>query len=276
MEKSTARILVLFFASCFWLGNAFAAESLRLVTAPRSWLEYSFWVELDEDVYSGLLTLQGEYAPCRRVSVYLDGSYRLLSYSYDYSLRDGYIHNYAKLHVSGLDETYVGVKTLIYGPLGLDINWRFPPRDGSQKNRFQRLNVEPYGVFSLAKNLELGASVRYDTFLEDKNFLPGDELGAKASVVWRPFDVPGKAPTWLFAGTALFQSRVQESENHNLKKPYQKMDDIYQGLKMKVSAKRYFDFMKVPFGVGLDYEIHTGTFFGFETGHRIAVTLSAN
>lgn len=275
MEKILRNILMLLCACCLWIGDALAVESLRPVSAPRSWLEYTFSAELDEDVYSGLLSLQGEYAFCTQFSVYLDGSYRLLSYSYEYAM-DGYIHNYANLHVSGLDETYVGLKSLIYGPFGLDVNWRLPPRDGSRKNRFQRMNLEPYGMFSITKRLDVGASIRYNAFLEDRNYKPGDELGVKAGVVWRPFDVQGEPPLWTFAGTALFQTRLEESENRNMKKAYRKMDDIYQGLKMKFSAVRYFDFMKVPFGIGLNYEIHQGTLFGFETGHRIGITLRAN
>lgn len=254
---------------------AVATESLRPVSSPHSFIEYSFVAELDEDVYSGDLALGAQYAPCDCFGVYLDGAYRMLSYSYEFS-KEGYIHNYAKLHVSGLNETYLGLKMMPYRNFGVDVNWRFPPREGSQKNRFHRLNVEPFGVFSLGKRLNLGASIRYNTFLEDKNFLPGDELGVKASLVWRPFDEPGESPKWAFSEVVLFQSRLQESRNHNLKKPYEKMDDIYLGFKMKFSAMRYFDFMKVPFGVGLNYEIHQGTLFGFESGHRIGVTFSAN
>lgn len=266
---------LIFSVLVLWIGDGFATENLLPVSGPRSLLEYSFAAELDDDVYSGDLSLSAQYAFCNCFGVYLESSYRLLSYSYEYST-EGYVHNYAKLHVSGLNETYLGFKMMAFRNFGVNWNWRFPPREGSQKERFHRMNVEPFGIFLLAKNLELGTSLRYDTFLERKYFQPGDELGAKVSMVWRPFDNPGSAPQWMFAGTALFQTRIQESENHNLKKPYQKMDDIYQGLRMRVSARRYFDFMKVPFGVGLDYEIHTGTLFGFETGHRIGVTLSAN
>ncbi len=275
MNKSFRNILVLLCACFLGLGNGVATESLRPVAAPRTFVEYAIEAELDEDVYSGDLSLSAEYTPCDCFGIYLDGAYRMLSYSYEYST-EGYIHNYANLHVSGFNETYLGFKTMVYRNFGVDVNWRFPPGEGSQKNRFHRLNVEPYGVFPLVKNLELGVSFRYNTFLEDKNYKPGDELGLKASVAWRPFDEPGESPLWVFSGVALFQARIEESENHNMKKAYQKMDDIYQGFKMKLSVRRYFDFMKVPFGVGMDYEIHTGTLFGFETGHRIGVHISFN
>lgn len=254
---------------------SFATETLRPVSVPRSFIGYGFAAELDDDIYSGDLSLSAQYAPCDCFGIYADVSYRLLSYSYEFS-SEGYIHNYAKLHVSGLNETYLGFKMMANDHFGMDMNWRLPPREGSQKNRFHRLNVEPFGTFSITKRLDAGVSLRYNTFLEKQNYKPGDEVGVKASILWCPFDVPGEAPLWNFAGTALFQMRIEESENRNMEKAYRKMDDIYQGFKMKFSAMRYFDFMKVPFGVGIDYEIHQGTLFGFETGHRIGVTLSAN
>ena len=272
MKRVSLHVLVLL---CFCLQSAGGSELIYPVATPHSRLEYVFAAELDDDLYSGDLVLSGEYAPCDCFSVYLDGSYRLLSYSYEYSSK-GYVHNYAKLHVNGLNETYLGVKMMAFRNFGVNAGWRFPPREGSQKERFHRLNVEPFVVLDLSRNLELGASFRYDTFLERKLYKPGDELGLRASIVWKPLMEPGEVSGWTFSETVLFQTRIQESENRGLDKPYRQMDDIYQGFKMKFTAMRFLDFLKVPFGVGLNYELQRGTLFGFETGHRIGIVLRAN
>ena len=49
------------------------------------------------------------------------------------------------------------------------------------------------------------------------------------------------------------------------------MQDKYRGMKMKFDAAHYFSIFKVPVGFGLNYEIHEGTLFGFETGHRVGI-----
>ena len=69
------------------------------------------------------------------------------------------------------------------------------------------------------------------------------------------------------------QARIEESENRNLAKPYRKMKDEFRGMKMKFNAARYFSIFKVPVGFGLNYEVHEGNLFGFETGHRIGLYL---
>lgn len=266
-----------------WATWSGATEILHSVDSPRSFFEYSFFAELDDDVYSGDLIASGMFAPCDCFGIYADVSYRLLGYSYEYS-KEGYVHNYANLHIRGFNETYAGFKMMANSNFGVDVGWRFLPGGGSQKNRFQRLNVEPFGMFPISDRLRLGMSLRYNTFLERKNYKPGDEVGLKASFIWRPFvEKTHVTPAgtrekigWTFTETFLFQARVQQSENLNMKAGYRKMDDQYVGYKMRFEALRYFDFMKVPFGIGLNYEIHQGTLFGFETGHRIGFVLRAN
>ena len=160
----------------FLLGvAAHATEILHPILPPTSKASVQGIVELDEDVYSGDMTVSLEYAPFSRFSIYADGAFRFLSYSYEYST-EGYIHNYCNLHVNGFNETYVGAKGMILPYLGLNVGWQFPPGEGSQKNRFHRLNVEPFGLLQFSRQLTLGTAIRYNTFLEDKNFKPGDEI----------------------------------------------------------------------------------------------------
>ena len=99
---------VLLFASV----ASFATESLHPIAAPTTSLGVQGTVELDEDVYSGDLEVSAEYAVHPRLSLYVDGAFRFLSYSYEYST-EGYIHNYCNLHVNGFNETYVGAKGMI-------------------------------------------------------------------------------------------------------------------------------------------------------------------
>ena len=248
----------------------FATESLHPVLPPATNASVQGTVELDEDVYSGDMELSLEYAPHPRISLYLDGAFRFLSYSYEFST-SGYIHNYCNLHVNGFNETYAGIKLLLLPNLGMNLGWRFPPGEGSQKNRFHRLNLEPFGTFQFSKRLSLGTSLRYNTFLEDKNYKPGNEIGFKASFVWQPGWNDSLNTGWKFSETFLYQARIKESRNKNLDEPYQKMDDKYRGMKMRFDAMRYFNLFQKSIGIGLNYEIHEGTLFGFETGHRIGI-----
>lgn len=244
---------------------AHATETMHPIKFPTTQVAIAGTVELNDDVYSSDLTFSAEYAPISRFSVYADGSFRFLSYSYEYSTK-GYIHNYCNLHVNGFNETYVGVKALIWRGLGLDLNWRFPPGEGSQLNRFHRLKVEPFNVWSISSTFTLGTSIRYSTFLEAENFKPGDELGLRATLDWK-FD------HWEFTQMYLYQARITESENRNLKGKYKQMKDKYRGIKFDYEIMRHFDFFKVPFGIGINYQIHKGTQFGFETGHQIGLKL---
>ena len=246
---------------------AFATENMHPIVPPTTAVSVQGTVELDEDVYSGDMEVSAEYALHPRVSLYVDGAFRFLSYSYEYST-NGYIHNYCNLHVNGFNETYIGIKALLHPHLGINLGWQFPPGEGSQKNRFHRLNLEPYSLLHVSKHLLVGTAFRYNTFLEDKNYKPGNEIGFKTSLVWKPGWNDSLNTGWQLSETFLYQARIEESENRNLDKPYRGMKDKYRGMKMKFDAMRYFSIFKIPVGFGLNYEIHEGTLFGFETGHR--------
>lgn len=259
----------------FWLicpALLWATESLHPVLPPQTRANISGSFELDDDVYSTDLNVSAEFAPFDRISVYADAAFRFMSYSYEYSTK-GYIHNYCNLHVNGFNETYLGVKGMLWKNLGLDISWRFPPGEGSQINRFHRLNIEPFAFLRFTERLTLGTSFRYDAFLEDRNYKPGDEVGIKASLVWKFWWNADKATGWQFSEVFLFQKRIEDSENRNLAKPYRSMMDQYKGFKMNFDLVRYFSIFSQPVGFGLNYEIHKGNLFGFETGHRIGLEM---
>lgn len=52
------------------------------------------------------------------------------------------------------------------------------------------------------------------------------------------------------------------------------MKDKYRGMKMKFDAIRYFNILDLSVGFGLNYEIHEGTLFGLETGHRVGIEIN--
>jgi len=253
---------------------AHATEVLHPILPPASSLSIQGTEELDEDVYSTDMAVSLEYAPLSRISLYVDGSFRFMSYSYEYAT-EGYLHNYCNLHVNGFNETYAGIRGILYKNIGLDLGWRFPPGEGSQKNRFHRLNVEPFTYLQFSRHLVLGTSLRYNMFLEDKNYMPGDEIGIKASFVWSPGRNDSLHTGWKFSEVFLYQARISDSENRNLDKRFRKMDDKYRGYKMKFDATRFFRIYGLPVGIGFNYEIHDGTLFGFETGHRVGIYLQA-
>ena len=269
MNKFVGCLVLIGFVTCF------ATESLHPISLPTSLFSVQGTVELDEDIYSGDLEISAEYAVHPRLSLYVDGTFRFLSYSYEFST-EGYIHNYCNLHVNGFNETYVGAKGMMLPYLGLNVGWQFPPGEGSQKNRFHRLNVEPFSLLQVSRRLTLGTAVRYNMFLEDKNYKPGDEIGIKASFVWKPGWNDEKRTGWMLSETFLYQTRIKDSENRNLAKKYRKMDDKYNGYKIKFDAVRYLSAYGLPFGFGINYEIHDGTLFGFETGHRIGLYLQVS
>lgn len=249
-----------------------AAEVLHPILPPATQLGINGAVDLDDDVYSADMNLSAEFAPISRFSLYADGAFRFLSYSYEYSMK-GYVHNYCNLHVNGFNETYLGAKAILWKNIGLDINWRFPPGEGSRQNRFHRLNVEPFTLLQFSRHLTLGTAIRYNTFLEDSNYKPGDEFGLRGSLVYK-FLWNGESQTgWQFTEQFHYQVRIQESENKNLGKPFRKMDDKYSGLKLHFDLVRYFNLFSTPIAFGLNYEIKNGTLFGHETGHRIAIEM---
>ena len=249
-----------------------ATENLHPIMPPATSLSVQGDFELDEDVYSADMDVSAEYAILPQLSLYIDGTFRFLSYSYEYST-EGYIHNYCNLHVNGFNETYVGAKWLALPYLGLNAGWRFPPGEGSQKNRFHRLNIEPFSLFQFSKDLSFGTALRYNTFLEDKNYKPGDEIGFKASLAWKLGWNDSLNTGWQLSEVFLYQARIEESENRNLAGTYRAMKDKYRGMKMKFDAIRFIRIFGLPIGFGLNYEIHKGTLFGFETGHRLGIEM---
>lgn len=263
------------FASCFLalLPIAlWATETLHPVRPPTTSLSTAGVFELIDDRYSVDAAVSLEIAPIEWISIYADGSFRFMSYSYEMSVK-GYEHNYCNLHVNGFNETYLGTKILPLNNFGLDVNWRFPPGEGSQKYRFHRLNVEPFAFLHISKILLGGLSLRYNTFLEDAKYKPGDEIGGKASLILKFLWVEHMQTGWILESTFLYQRRIQESENRNLDKPYRAMKDKYQGAKLRLDLTRHFELFEKKIGFGIDYEINEGTLFGFETGHRIGLHL---
>ena len=249
---------------------AFARETISPVRAPESFAQFGALAELRDDVYSGDLNWAGEYAPCNCFSIYGDFSYRLVSYEWNTMAHDQ-IHEMVNLRVNGLNESYLGTKLMPFPFAGVDINWRFPPREGSRVNRFHRLGVSPYGLYAFSRNMTLGAAAEYFTFLEERDFQPGDELGLKGSISWKLLWDRDDQSGWKFDYVFLYRWRIQESENLSLDKPYRKMDDLYRGFRMRVDAARYYAVLKRSLGVGLFYEMNRGYLFGFETGHAFGL-----
>lgn len=250
-----------------------ATEVLHPVLPPATNINIEATFELNDDVYSLDSKVSAEFSPVQRFSLYIDASFRFLSYSYEYST-EGYIHNYCNLHVNGFNETYLGLRSLVYKNIGVDVSWRLPPGEGSQLQRFHRLSFEPFTYLQISHALTVGTSFRYNKFLEDKNYEPGDEVGFKASFVWKLGWDDSLKTGWKFSETFLYGARIKDSENKNLDKPYRKMDDRYRGFKMRFDAMRSFNLLGLPIGIGIDYEIHKGHLFGFETGHRIGAYLN--
>ncbi len=255
--------------------SSLATEVLHPILPPANAFAFKGVCELDEDVYSGDLIASVELSPVKRLGFYSDASFRLLSYSYEYSMK-GYVHNYANLHVNGFNETYVGAKALFTRHLGFDLNWRLPPGEGSQKQRFHRFGFAPFAVYGFGENLQLGTMFRYNIFLEDANYKPGDEIGVMASFVWRPFWKAHEKSGWQLTEIFLYQARIEESENRNMLGPYRKMDDAYRGMKLQYEVVRYFDLFGFLTGIGLNYEMHEGNLFGLETGHRLGFSIKVN
>ena len=85
---------------------ALATENLHPILPPTTGIAVQGAFELDEDVYSLDMDVAAEYAIIPRyLSLYVDGAFRFLGVSYEYST-EGYLHNYCNLHVNGFNETY--------------------------------------------------------------------------------------------------------------------------------------------------------------------------
>lgn len=255
--------------------SVFATEALKPVAPPQSYIAVGGVAELRDDVYSGDLGWTIEVAPCNCFSVYTDMSYRFLSYEWDTGWSDEN-HDPVNLHVNGLNESFVGMKIFPIQYFGVDLSWRFLPGDGGQMERFERLGVEPMGVYPFSRNLLLGLSFQYYTFVERKNFQPGDEIGIKASFVWKFLWDRADRTGWIVDYAFLYRKRVGESENYNLAEPYQKMDDDYNGIRMKAAISYSFGWFPFPFALGFAGEMTRGYLFGFETGHRAELFIRAD
>ena len=249
---------------------AFARETVSPVRAPESFVLLGALAELRDDVYSGDINVAGEYAPCNCFSIYGDFAYRLVSYEWNTMAHDQ-IHEMVNLQVNGLNESYLGMKLVPLPFAGVDVSWRFPPREGSRVNRFHRLGVSPFGLYEFSRNMTLGAAAEYFTFLEERDFQPGDELGLKGSMSWKFLLDRDDHSGWKFDYVFLYRWRIQESENLSLRKPYRKMDDLYRGYKMRLDAARYFSSFGNSLGVALFYEMNRGYLFGMETGHTLGL-----
>lgn len=258
----------LFLLVCFLCALGNATEPLRPLYAPQTSIKFGAVAELRDDVYSADLGWSVELAFCKCLSIYTDMSYRLVSIEFDTMLHDQ-IHEMVNLQVNGLNESFVGAKIMPIDNAGVVVNWRFKPGEGSRIERFMRLGVEPFALYPFSKRLLLGASFQYYTFLEDRNFQPGDEVGLKASFIWNFIWDENRQSGWQAGYAFLFRWRIEESENHNLDKEFQKMDDLYRGFRMRGELSRHVEWFPFPFSLGLAYEMNRGNLFGFETGHRI-------
>ena len=266
IRKTLKVVLLLGLASI----ATFARETVSPVRAPESFVLLGALAELRDDVYSGDINVAGEYAPCNCFSIYGDFAYRLVSYEWNTMAHDQ-IHEMVNLRVNGLNESYLGTKLMPFPFAGVDVSWRLPPREGSRVNRFHRLGVSPFGLYEFSRNMALGAAAEYFTFLEERDFQPGDELGLKGSISWKLLWDRDDHSGWKFDYVFLYRWRIQESENLNLQKPYRKMDDLYRGYKMRVDAARYFSSFGNSLGIALFYEMNRGHLFGMETGHTLGL-----
>ncbi|PWJ64207.1 hypothetical protein SAMN05720473_10482 [Fibrobacter sp. UWB15] len=250
--------------------SLFARETVSPVRAPESYVLLGGIAELRDDVYSGDINMAGEFAPCNCFSVYGDFAYRLVSYEWNTMAHDQ-IHERVNLQVNGLNESYLGVKLMPFSFAGVDVNWRLPPREGSRVNRFYRIGVTPYGLYDVSRRMTIGAALEYLTFLEERNFQPGDELGLKGSFSWKLLWDSDEYSGWKLDYVILYRWRIQESRNLNLDKPYQKMDDLERGFRLRVDAAHYFSIFRNSLGAALFYEMNRGHLFGMETGHTLGI-----
>lgn len=250
--------------------SLFARETVSPVRAPESYVLFGGIAELRDDVYSGDLNGAGEFAPCNCFSIYGDFAYRLVSYEWDTKLHNQN-HEAVNLRINGLNESYLGMKLMPFPFVGLDVSWRLPPREGSRVNRFHRMGVSPFGLYDFSRNMTLGAAAEYYTFLEERNFQPGDELGLKGSISWKLLWDRNDYSGWKFDYVFLYRWRIQESENLNLDKPYRKMKDLERGFRMRVDAGRYYSVLGNSLGFALFYEMNRGYLFGMETGHTLGL-----
>lgn len=246
------------------LSMVHSAEMLRPVYSPENSVLVGAGAVLDDDVYSLDVVASGEWAFCECFSVYGDVSYRTLSYEFDTMWHDQ-IHEKVNLHVNGFNSALFGFKYFPISYAGIGMHFRTPPGSGDLKDH-SRLGIEGVGVYPFSDQMKLGASIEYLENLDEDDFEWGDEIGAKLSIVW-------KVDLWRVQNVFLYRHRLTESRNLSMDENFQKMDDLYGGLKLRWSVARYWMVSKVPVGIEIAYEMSRGNLFGFETGHRIDLFL---
>lgn len=254
----------------FFTIHSAARESIQPIAKPSNSFTLGGTAELLDDVYSADLNTAIEIAPCNCLSIYGNASYRFASYKYDVMLHDQR-HEAINLKINGFNEPYLGTKIVPSPFWGIDLAWRFLPGNGSQQNKFQRLSIAPMALYEFSPNLELGLSIGYHTFLKRKNFNPGNEIGLKGSLIWHILWNSNRHSGIELSHVFLYRWRISESENLNMAKQYQKMDDKYRGFRMRTDVVRYFNLKRTSPGLGFFYEMNRGNIFGFETGHTIGI-----
>lgn len=249
-----------------WASFLTATETVTPVHLPENSVRAGFIVELRNDVYSGDGHLLSELSPLKNFSVFSDISYRFLSYEWEALWLDQ-LHQPVNLRVNGLNETYLGIQFFATENFGFSSHFRFAPGEGSQVDRFERLAFSPLFFYPFSGHLQLGASLDYFTYFDRDDFDPGEEIGGRLSMIWKPF-FSFKAPRGLqVTSVFLWRHRIRESRNLHLKKSYQKMDDEYFGFRLHEEI--LYKLKSLPLGYGILYEMNRGNLFGDETGHRV-------
>lgn len=262
------RLALLLFSICALAWSAFATEPLKPVQLPCNRVYFANAIELKDDVYSDDFKWSVELAPFNFFSIYTDLSYRLISYEWNTMLHDQR-HEMINRHINGMNESFLGIKFYSFKFFGINADWRFKPGNGSNEHNFNRLGIEPVLMYPWGKGMFVAATLQYYTFLENKDFQPGDEMGSKASFIW---DIS----SWELAYTFLYRTRIEESRNMHMKHEFRDMHDRFHGYRLRAEATRFINLFPFPTGIGLAYEMSRGKLFSFETGHHIEFYLKTN
>lgn len=244
-----------------------ATEALRPLTFPQTSITTGALAELRDDIYSADVGWNIELAPHPLFSIYTDMSYRLISYQWDIMLHDQ-IHEMVNLQTNGLNESFAGIKVFPLKNFGIITNWRFKPGEGGRTERFERLGIEPTALYHFSKDMLLGLSPQYYTFLKSDHYKPGDEIGIKSSFIWNLWRSKRNRSEWRLDYVFLYRWRIEQSQNFSKAKDFQKMKDLYRGFRMRADIVRFFDITGHILGIGAAYEMNRGNLFGQETGHR--------
>lgn len=253
----------------FWLAtflavtfvSANAAEFLRPVSLPQNEIRLGAIADLQDDIYSADGHLFAELALRNRVGIFLDGSYRFVSCEFNTKLHQQ-IHEIMFRDVNGLNSSLIGLEIFPFIHYGFAFAYTIPATNGETQERFPQMLFDLQAVFPFSRRMSFGYAFEYLTYQERTNYQPGDELGAKASLEW---NLGGLYFSYVF----LYRHRIEQSLNYNLAKPYQKMKDAYQGIRMLAELSWPHRLKLVTVDPGVSYQITKGTLFGFETGHRM-------